>query len=68
MIGGDGKMKMFVYPFYAFVLGVVAFFTGEIVTFIMLGFILLALTNIVTVLREISRKLDQKNKDTRSEP
>lgn len=53
-------MKTIVYPFYALVLGVVAFFTGEIVTFIMLGFILLALTNIVTVLREISRKLDQK--------
>ncbi|RAV21366.1 hypothetical protein [Paenibacillus contaminans] len=61
-------MKTFVYPFYALILGVVAFFTGEIVTFIMLGFILLALTNIVTVLREISRKLDQKNKDTRSGP
>jgi len=59
-------MKTFVYPFYALVLGVAAFFTGEIVTFIMLGFILLALTNIVTVLREISRKLDQKNKDSRS--
>ena len=59
-------MKTLIYGIYALILGVVAFFTGEIVTFIMLGFILLALTNIVTVLREISRKLDQKNKDSRS--
>ncbi len=47
------------YYLFAFVLGVVAFFTGEIVTFIMLGFLLLALINILETLKEISKKLDK---------
>jgi len=32
-------MKYFLYTLYALILGVLAFFTEEIVTFIMLGFI-----------------------------
>ncbi len=41
-----------------FILLVLAIFTGEFVTFAMLGFILVSLSNIHSVLKEISRKLD----------
>ncbi len=41
------------YGTYALLLGIVAFFTGELVTFIMLGFILIALININTTLKKI---------------
>lgn len=34
------------YAVYALILGIVSFFTGELVTFIMLGFILMTLINI----------------------
>jgi hypothetical protein len=44
------------YSFYFIVLGVVPFFTGEIVTFIMLGFILLALNNIHSTLKKIYKQ------------
>lgn len=47
------------YLLYAFVLAIVAIFTREIVTFIVLGFILIALNNILDVLKEILRKLDR---------
>lgn len=43
-----------------FILLVLAIFTGEFVTFAMLGFILVSLSNIHSVLKEISRKLDAK--------
>ncbi|MFC5465487.1 hypothetical protein [Lederbergia graminis] len=43
------------YGFYFLVLSIVAFFTGEIVTFIMLGFILLSLNNINSTLKKIHR-------------
>ena len=39
------------YVLYAIILGIVSFFTGEIITFIMLGFILIALININTTLK-----------------
>ncbi|WJY27318.1 hypothetical protein [Sporosarcina trichiuri] len=39
------------YAVYALILGIVSFFTGELVTFIMLGFILMALININTTLK-----------------
>ncbi|WP_040285048.1 hypothetical protein [Sporosarcina koreensis] len=39
------------YAVYAMILGIVSFFTGELVTFIMLGFILMALININTKLK-----------------
>jgi hypothetical protein len=52
-----------IYILFAFVLAVVAIFTGEIVTYIVLGFILLALNNILDVLKKILIKLDQNNKD-----
>ena len=38
---------------YAVILGVVSWFTGEIVTFIMLGVILIALNNINSTLKKI---------------
>lgn len=38
---------------YIFILGVVAIYTQEIVTFIMLGIILIALTNINKTLKEL---------------
>ncbi|MFK9120791.1 hypothetical protein ACJEBK_28760 [Peribacillus frigoritolerans] len=48
------------YSFYFLILGIVAFFTGEIVTFIMLGFVLLGLNNINITLKKI---LKVKNQD-----
>lgn len=53
-------MNNWMYSFYALVLGVVFFFfTGKIVTFIMLGFILIALININTTLKKIIKKEDE---------
>ncbi|MCM3758267.1 hypothetical protein M3197_12420 [Sporosarcina aquimarina] len=52
------------YGVYAIILGIVSFFTGEIVTFIMLGFILIALININTTLRvNFKKDNDQIEKD-----
>lgn len=48
------------YSFYFLILGIVAFVTGEIVTFIMLGFVLLGLNNINITLKKI---LKVKNQD-----
>lgn len=47
------------YTLYALILGIVSFFTGEIITFIMLGFILIALININTTLKKIIPKGDE---------
>ncbi|GEN85238.1 hypothetical protein SLU01_35500 [Sporosarcina luteola] len=52
-------MNNWMYTLYALLLGIVAFFTGEIVTFIMLGFILIALININTTLKKIIKKDDK---------
>lgn len=49
-------MNNWMYTLYALLLGIVSFFTGEIVTFIMLGFILIALININTTLKKIIKK------------
>ncbi|MBP1913370.1 hypothetical protein J2Z23_000302 [Lederbergia galactosidilyticus] len=49
-------MNNWLYTLYALVLGVVAFFTGEIVTFIMLGLILIALININNTLKKMVKK------------
>ncbi|WP_196493744.1 hypothetical protein [Ornithinibacillus caprae] len=46
-------MSNWLYILYAIVLGVVSIFTGEIITFVMLGFILLALVNINSTLKKI---------------
>lgn len=47
--------------FYLLVLGIVSFFTGEIVTFVMLGFILLSLNNINFTLKKIHQQNIEKN-------
>ncbi|MBP1974669.1 hypothetical protein J2Z47_002912 [Cohnella thailandensis] len=54
-------MRIFLYCLYAGILGVISFFTQEIVTYVLLGFILIALNNVLSVLKEISRKLDEKS-------
>ncbi|MBU5468048.1 hypothetical protein KQI49_14560 [Virgibacillus sp. MSJ-26] len=41
------------YTFYAILLAALSIFTGEIVTFLMLGFILLSLNNINFTLKKI---------------
>lgn len=46
--------------FVLIVMGIIAFFTREIITFLMLGFILISLSNIYNVLKEISAKLDSR--------
>ena len=52
-------MKLFLFGIYAAILGVISFFTHEIVTYVMLGFILIALNNVLSVLKDISKKLDK---------
>jgi len=42
------------------VLGFVAFFTKEIVTFVMLGFVMIMLSNIYDKLDDISKQADNK--------
>lgn len=50
---------------YAVLLGLVSIFTGEIVTFIMLGFILIALQNIHSTLKELLQvNKHKRNNDT----
>lgn len=61
-------MKYFLYALYAAVLGVIAFLTREIVAYVLLGFILIALTRILDVLRDISRKLDRRTSSPADEP
>ncbi|WXJ93610.1 hypothetical protein MCACP_00580 [Neomoorella carbonis] len=45
--------------FILIVMGIIAFFTKEIVTFFMLGFIIIILSNIYNVLKKISDKIDE---------
>ncbi|OIQ59466.1 hypothetical protein MOTE_11470 [Moorella thermoacetica] len=51
--------------FVLIVLGIIAFFTKEIVTFFMLGFIIIILTNIYGVLKDIARKIDSSCRNDR---
>lgn len=51
--GGRSVMNNVWNTVYMILLGIVAFFTGEIVTFIMLGFVLVTLNNIHTTLKNI---------------
>ena len=53
-------MKGYLYGVYSLILGIVAIFTGEIVTFIMLGFILMSLQNIHSTLKKISEANQKK--------
>ena len=49
------------YILYALILGVVSWFTGEIVTFIMLGIILISLNNINSNLKKIYNQNNERN-------
>lgn len=46
-------MNNFLYAIYAVILAAVSIFTGEIVTFVMLGFILITLQSIHSTLKKI---------------
>lgn len=54
-------MNGWIYIVYAVVLGILSFFTGEIVTFVMLGFILIALNNIHSTLKKMYKEGNDKN-------
>lgn len=49
------------YTLYLIVIGIVSFFTGEVVTFVMLGIILISLNNIHSTLKEILRVQKEKS-------
>lgn len=49
------------YIFYALILGIISWFTGEIVTFIMLGIILISLNNINSNLKKIYSQNNERN-------
>ncbi len=53
-------MKNWLYGLYALILGLLAWQTREIVTFVMLGFILMSLQNIYIVLQKIYQTLKAK--------
>lgn len=46
-------MNNWLYTLYFVVLGIISFITGEVVTFVMLGLILICLTNIHSTLKEM---------------
>ena len=46
-------MNGWLYGLYALIIAIVSIFTGELVTFIMLGFILISLQSIHSTLKEI---------------
>ncbi|MBO8159462.1 hypothetical protein [Thermosyntropha sp.] len=49
--------------FYLLILGLLAFYTKEIVTFIMLGFMMIMLSNIYDKLDDIYRKMSKDEKE-----
>lgn len=53
-------MNNWLYVFYALIIAVVSIFTGEIVTFVMLGFILISLQNIHSTLKQILKVYREK--------
>ena len=46
-------MKNWLNTLYLFILGIISFITQEVVTFVMLGIILIALNNIHSTLKEV---------------
>ena len=54
-------MGSWFYYLYALILGVVSWFTGEIVTFVMLGIILISLNNINSTLKKIYNQNKERN-------
>lgn len=53
-------MKNWLYTLYFFILGVISFITQEVVTFVMLGVILISLYNIHSTLKEILKVQKEK--------
>jgi hypothetical protein len=47
------------YTLFLVFLGIISFFTREVVTFVMLCFVIIILTNIYNVLKSILEKLDK---------
>lgn len=54
-------MNNWLYGLYALILGLVSIVTGEIITFVMLGFILISLQNIHSTLKELLAVQKEKN-------
>lgn len=46
-------MRDSLYVFYALIIAIVSVYTGELVTFIMMGFILISLQNINSTLKKL---------------
>lgn len=46
-------MRDSLYVFYALIIAIVSVYTGELVTFIMMGFILISLQNINSTLKQL---------------
>jgi fructose-specific phosphotransferase system IIC component len=53
-------MNNWLYTLYFVVIGIVAFVTREIVTFLMLGFVIISLHNINSTLKEILKNMKEK--------
>lgn len=53
------KIEIFLYMIYALIVGVISILTHEIVAFVLLGLVFVVLNRILTVLKEISKKLDK---------
>ncbi len=66
MIEKGGIKDELLYVIYAIILAALSVITGEIVTFIMLGFILLTLTNINNNLKKMNEKMEQGKKIDRN--
>lgn len=54
-------MRGWLYGLYALILGLVSIVTGEIITFVMLGFILISLQNIQSTLKEMLAVQEEKS-------
>lgn len=54
-------MNNWLYSLYAIILAIVSIYTGEIVTFVMLGFILMSLHNINSTLKKMVEANHTKN-------
>lgn len=59
--GKENTMRNWMYTFYFVVIGIISLFTREVVTFLMLGFVLIALHNIHYTLKEILNNMKEKN-------
>jgi|GEM_PF-1927796 len=61
---GEYMKNTWLFALYACLLAVVSIITGEIITYIMLGFILISLTNIHKTLKALLVETKRKHADT----